>query len=68
MRCRLLNYRGACYHRDAGYYWGLEVLVIVGLQVITGGASYCFIVKVQVVTGCACYPKGNLITGDAGYC
>jgi hypothetical protein len=44
------------------------VLVIAGLQVVTMGASYCFIVRVQVVTGSAGYLKGQLITGGAGYC
>ena len=57
--------------------------VIVRVQLITGtggagyckaqvitwrGARYCFIVRVQVVTGCAGYLKGQLITGGAGYC
>jgi hypothetical protein len=36
--------------------------------VITAGASYCFIVRVQVVTGSAGYLKGQLITGGANYC
>ena len=36
------------------------------VQVITWGARYCFIVRVQVVTGGASYLKGQLITGGAG--
>ena len=63
-----MNCRGADYRRDVCYNWVLGVLVIIGFQVTTGGASYCFIVRVQVVTGSAGYPKGQLITGGAGYC
>ena len=33
------------------------------VQVITWGARYCFIVRVQVVTGSAGYPKGQVVTG-----
>ena len=44
------------------------VLVIVGLQVVTGGANYWFIVRVQVLKGSAGYLKGQLITGGVGYC
>ena len=39
--CSFLNLRGADYHRDVCYNWGLGMLVIVGLQVITGGAGCC---------------------------
>ena len=44
------------------------MLVIVGLQVVTGGANYWFIVRVQVLKGSAGYLKGQLITGGVGYC
>jgi hypothetical protein len=37
----LLNCRGADYRRDVCYNWGLGMLVIVGLQVVIGGAGYC---------------------------
>ena len=43
---------------EAGYCKGYRKV-----QVITGGARYCFIVRVQVVTGSAGYPKGQVVTG-----
>ena len=44
------------------------MLVIVGLQVVTGDANYCFIERVQVMTGSAHYYKEQVLTGGEGYC
>ena len=38
------------------------------VQVITGVANYCFIVRVLVVTEGADYRKVQVVTGTAGYC
>ena len=46
----------------------IGVQFIIKVQVITGGASYCFIARVQVVTEGSDYRKVQVVTGTAGYC